>query len=195
MGVLDALHAGGDGALDRSRRVGVHGDVGAPILGRFYGGAQFGLREGGRVEGTVGRRHATARRELDLRRTLQKLLAHPHADFIRTVGDHGGSGLLLARQGGADDARQLVRVAEIAVTAGDGDNSAGWIDARAGDDALVDGALQPERWPAHVANGGEPAHQRVRRLGACHQVQVADIIREQLLPEWAEQASHANARR
>ena len=61
------------------------------------------------------------------------------------------------------------------MTAGDGDDGAGRIDARAGDDALVDGALEPERRPAHVANGGEPAQQRVRRLRAGHQVGVADV--------------------
>ena len=48
-------------------RVGVHGDVGAPVLGGFDGGAQLGLGEGGRVERAVGRRHAAARRQLDLR--------------------------------------------------------------------------------------------------------------------------------
>ena len=45
--------------------------------------------------------------------------------------------------------------------------------------AFVDGALEPERRPAHVANGGEAAHQRVRRLGAGHQVGVADVPGEQ----------------
>ena len=87
--VLDALHAGGDRPLDRRGRVGVHGDVGAPVLGRFDGGAQLGLGEGGHVERAVRRRHAAARRQLDLRRAQHELLAHAHADLIRTVGDHG----------------------------------------------------------------------------------------------------------
>ena len=89
--VLDALHAGGDRPLDRGGRVGVHGDVGAPVLGGFDGGAQLGLGEGGHVERAVGRRHAAAGRQLDLRRAQHELLAHAHADLIRTVGDHGGA--------------------------------------------------------------------------------------------------------
>ena len=48
------LHAGRDGPLDRSRRKGMHGDVSAPILGRFNRGAQFGLGEGGHVDRTEG---------------------------------------------------------------------------------------------------------------------------------------------
>ena len=43
MAVLDALHAGGNRALDRHGRVGVHGDIGAPVLGRLDGGAQLRL--------------------------------------------------------------------------------------------------------------------------------------------------------
>ncbi len=57
-----------------------------------------------------------------------------------------------------------VELAEIPVPAGDGDHGAGRIDARALDDALVDGALETEHRPAHVANGGEAAHQGVRRF-------------------------------
>ena len=78
-------------ALDRRGRVRVHGDVGAPVLGGFNGGAQLGLGEGGRVERAVGRRHPAARRQLDLRRAQHELLAHAHADLIRAVRDHGGA--------------------------------------------------------------------------------------------------------
>ena len=57
----------------------------------------------------------------------------------------------------------------------DSDNGAGRIDARALDDALVDSALQTERRPAHVANGGEAALQSVCRLDASHEILVADV--------------------
>ena len=40
----------------------------------------------------------------DLCRALQELLAHPHADFVRTVRDHGSTGLLPARLRGTKDA-------------------------------------------------------------------------------------------
>ena len=167
-------------ALDGLRRVRMHRDIGAPVPGGFNGGAQLGLGEGGRVERAVGRRHAPAGRQLDLRSALHELLAYAHADLIRAVSDHGGAEQFAARLRSAERARHFERLAEVAVTAGDGDDGAGRVDARAGDGALVDGALEPERRPAHVANGGESAHQRVRSFGACHQIEVADVPHEQL---------------
>ena len=111
--------------------------------------------------GLCGERHAATRRQLDLRRAQQELLANAHADLVRTVGDHGGADLLPAGLRAAENARQFERLAEVAVTAGDGDYGAGRVDARTCDDALVDGALEAERRPAQVANGGEAAQQRV----------------------------------
>src|SRR5262249_56205762 len=104
-----------------------------------------------------------------------QLPPHAHADLVRAVGDHAGAELFHGRSGLAKGARQLERLAEVAVTTRDGDDGTGRVDAGAGDDALVDGALEPERRPAHVANGGEPAEQRVRGLRAGHQVGVADV--------------------
>ncbi len=191
--VFDALHAGGDRALDRDGRVRVHGDIGAPVLGGFNGGAQLGLGEGGRVERAVGRCHAAACRQLDLRCALHELLAHAHANFIRTVRDHGGSGQLPAGLGCAERSRQFEWLAEVAVATGDGDDGAGREDARADNRALVDGALESEGRPTHVANGRESAHQRVRRLGACHEIEVTDVPREQLPRASAAPASCASA--
>ena len=47
--MFDALHTGGDGALDRLGRVGVHGHVGAPVLGGFDGGWPPSNRADGRL--------------------------------------------------------------------------------------------------------------------------------------------------
>jgi hypothetical protein len=71
-------------------------------------------------------------------------------------------------------------LAEVAVTARDRNDGAGWKDAWSDDDTLVDRALEPERRPTHVANGGKTTHQRVSGLCPRHQVQIAEIIREQL---------------
>ena len=89
--VLDAPDAGGDRPLDRRRSVCVHGYVGAPVSGRFDGGAQLRLGEGRHVERAVRRGDAAAGRQLDLGRAQQELLAHADADLVRTVGDHGGA--------------------------------------------------------------------------------------------------------
>ena len=44
------------------------------------------------------------------------------------------------------------------------------------DDALVDRALEAEHRSAHVANGGEAAHQRIRRLVAGREIGEADVV-------------------
>ena len=101
-------------------------------------------------------------------------------DLIRTVGDHAAAESAPSRDcAAAEVARHLERLAKVAVTAGDRDDGAGGIDARSGDDALVDRTLEPEGRPAHVADGGEAAHERVRGLGTGQQVEVADVAGEQ----------------
>ena len=200
--VFDAFHAGGDRAPDGLVRVRMHRDIGAPVPGGFNRGAQLGLGEGRCVERAVRRRHPPAGRQLDLRSALHQLLAHANADLIRTVRDHGGAKQFAARQRSAERARHFERLAKVAVTAGDGDDGTGRVDARPGDDALVDGTLEPERRPAHVANGGEPAHQCVRRLGACDQIEVSDVPHQQRcgrrphhhrVPVVVDQAGHQRA--
>jgi hypothetical protein len=199
--VLDAFHTGIDGRSDRSRREGVRDDVRAPIPGRFNRGAQFGPGEGGHIDRTEGRRHPTARRQLDLGGAQHELLAHPHADLVGAVRHHGAADLLHAGKHAADGPRQVGQLAEIPVPAGDGDHGAGRIDARALDDAIVDGALETEHRPAHVANGGEAAHQRVGRLVAGQEIVVADVTHrldrrrpdQHRVPMIVDQAGHQRA--
>ena len=85
--VLDALRAGGDGSLDRRRRIGVHRDIGLAVGCGLDRGAQFGLVIGDHVERRPRRRHASAARELDLRSALQELFASPQPHFVAAVGD------------------------------------------------------------------------------------------------------------
>jgi len=62
------------------------------------------------------------------------------------------------REHAADRPWQIGQLTEIPVPAGDSDNCAGRINARALDDALVDGALEAEHRPANIANRGEATH-------------------------------------
>lgn len=178
MTVLDASDAGGDGALDSDRRIGVGGNVCAPIVGGLDGGTQLGLGEGRDVEWTERRGHAAARGELHLGGTLHQLLAGAHAHLVGTVGNHAGADPLHAAEHAADGSRQIRELAEVAMTTGDGDDGAGWIDARTGDEVLVDGLLEAEARPAHVAHRREAAHQRRGRFAGGEQIVVADIARE-----------------
>src|SRR5262249_39546385 len=108
-------------------------------------------------ERAVGRRHPTTTRQLDLRCAQHELLAHTQADLIRAVGEQAAADLFHARPSAAHGARHFERLAEVAMTTGDGDDGAGRVDAGRGDAAVVDGALAPERRPARVANSGDPA--------------------------------------
>jgi hypothetical protein len=75
----------------------MHGHVGAPVLGSLNGRPQLGFGEGGHIERAVRRCDASTRRQLDLRGAQHKLLAHAHANLIRTVSDHGSTELFAAR--------------------------------------------------------------------------------------------------
>src|SRR5215471_16062776 len=180
MAMLDALYASGDSALDRLGRVGMHGDIGSPIARGFDGGPQFLQGEGARVERAVRRRYPSASRQLDLTGPHHELLTYADTDFVRTVCDHGGADLLAATQWSSNDARHFPWLAEIAVTAGDRDDGTGRENARTDYSALVDRLLKPKRRTAHVANGRETPHQRVVRLGAGQEVEVANVASEQL---------------
>ncbi len=115
-------------------------DVGAPILGRFNRGAQFGLGEGGHVDRTEGGRHAAASRQFDLGGALHELFARAHAHLVGAVGNDGATDLLHAGEHAADRPRQIGQLAEVPVPAGDSDHGAGRVDTRPFDDALIDGA-------------------------------------------------------
>ena len=136
MAVLDALHAGGDRPLDRGGRVGMHGDVGAPVLGGFDGGAQLGSVKVVTSSGLCG--DATPPPAVSLICVAPSM----SCSRTRTRTSSGLSATMAAPscsprdQRRAEGARQFERLAEVAVAAGDGDDGAGRVDARAGDECL-----------------------------------------------------------
>ena len=164
--MLDALCAGRDRTLDGGGRVGMHGDISPPVVRRLDGGAKLWLREGGDIERAVRRCHAAAAGQLDLRCAQHQLLARTNAHFIWTIGNDACTELLHARLRIADLARQIERLAEIAVATGNRDDRATRIDAGPDDDPFVNRSFKSERGPAQIANRRETAHQRVRGLSA-----------------------------
>ena len=162
--MLDALCASRDRALDGCGRVGMHGNIGPPVVRRLDRRAKLWLREGGDIKRTVRRRHAAAAGQLDLRCAQHQLLARTNAHFIWTIGNDACTKLLHPRQRIADLARQIERLAEIAVATGNRDDSAARIDAGPDDDPFVNRSFKSERGPAQIANRRETAHQRVRGL-------------------------------
>ena len=74
-------------------RVGVHRDIGAPVLGGLDGGAQLRLGEGRDVERAVRRGDAAAGRQLDLRGAQHELLADAQPHLVGAVGDHAAADL------------------------------------------------------------------------------------------------------
>src|SRR6516162_4141394 len=85
--VFDTSHTGGNGSLNGRGRKGVHGDVSAPILGRFNRCPQFRLRESRHVDRAERRGNTAASRQLDLGGTLHELLADAEAHLVGTVGE------------------------------------------------------------------------------------------------------------
>ena len=179
MPVFDALNARGDRALDGGGRIGVHGDVSVAIGGRLHAGAKLGLAEGQHVQRGARRRHASAPHQLDLRRALQKLLAHPQAHFVGAVGDIGGAGPFHGAHWTARAPRQIGQGTHVPVAAGRRDHGAARIDARSRHESFVDRLFERKRRTAEIPNRGEAAHQRALRLGAGGEEDIADVRREQ----------------
>ena len=192
-----------DRSLDRNRRIGVGGDVSAPVLGSLDGGPQLGFGEGGYIEGAEWRRNAAARRQLDLRGPLHQLLARAHANLIRTVRDHAAANFFHAAEHAADRSRQIGKLPEVAMATGDRDYGTGRVDARAGDEILIDSPLEPKGRSAHVANGREAPHERAGRFRSREKVGVADVVsqgsrrrgaHQHRMPMRVDQPRHQHAR-
>src|SRR5215467_6184251 len=178
--MFDTLHTRGNSSLYRFGRKGVHGDVSAPIAGRFNRRPQFSLRESRRVDRAVRRGDTAASGQLDLGGTLHELLADADAHLVGAVGDSTGANLFHAAERAADRPRQFRKLTEVAMTAGNRNHGAGGKDARSSDDTLVDILLQTKTRSAHVANCGESPQQRVCRLGPRRDIVVPDITSDPL---------------
>src|SRR5262249_47608794 len=109
-----------------------------------------------------------------------ELFAYAHTDFIRAVCNHADADLLRASQRAANGSRQFEPVTKIAVTACRRNHGTGRENARTCYNALIDCLLEAEHGTAHVPNGGEASHQRVRGLGAGYKIDVPDVRREKL---------------
>src|SRR5215475_3951384 len=177
--MFDTSNTGSNGSLNGRGRKGVHGDVSAPVLGRFNRRPQFRLRESRCVDRAVRRGNTAPSRQLDLGGTLHELLADAEAHLVGAVGDSTGTNLFHTAER-ADGPRQFIQLAKIAVPAGNRNDGAGWKHARSGDDALVDSLLQTKTRSAHVANCGESPQQRICRLGPRHDIVVSDVTGDRL---------------
>ena len=177
--MLDAFDAGADRLLDRPRGIGVDGDVGAPVLRRFDRRADLGLGILRDVERIEIRRHASACHQLDVARSAHQLFTHAAQDFVGAVGNARhpqafGKMQLISRR-----PRQVVDLAEIAVTRGLRNGRARRPDARPDKVPFINAALEPERIAANVAAAGEPAHQHLAGRFALAQHGIVAVGRHQ----------------
>ena len=198
--VLDGAHAVVDGARDGFGRVGVGQHVAAEGLGLVGRRGDLGLGELQGIERIVGRGDAARAHDLHLVGALAHLLAHQLAHLVGAVGDrHAVDHGVAAAAGRAGDVGAAAR---IAVAAGRADGAAGDEEARAGDQAGLDGGLDAPVGAAGVAHRGEAAvdhalHQvgRPRRQqGQRHVLEVADVDLDQEDMDVAvDQARHQGA--
>ena len=177
--MLDASHSTADRRLDRARRIGVHGDIGAPVFRRVDGGAELGLRILADIDRIVVRGHAPAGGEFQLARSQHELLAGALEHAIDAIGDGAAADRFAAAQGRVRRCGNFMGEAKVAVAAGLGDHGARRPDARARHEAIVDRSLQAEGWPGHVADAGEAAHQRPSRFVGRDKGEIADIRGQQ----------------
>ena len=168
-----------DRRADGARRIGVHGDVGAPVLRRVHRGAKLRLCVLADVDRIVVRGDAAAGGELELARAEHQLFAGAHQDAIGAVGDRPAADRIAPAQRRARGRRDLVGKAEIAMSAGLRDHRAGRPDARSPDKAAVDRPLQSEGRARHVADAGEAAEQRSFGFGGGDEIDVTHIRRDQ----------------
>ena len=161
-GVLDGIDASEDRVLDSFGAVGVSGDF-APCHVRSFGG-DFEFFEGVlRGAGTVPfREHTPGGENLDDIDAVFHLSAHDVAKLIDAVGDLKVTFFRKHR-----DARLRREIVEVAVASGDGDARAAGDDARAGNQAVVDGVAQidgEKRRGADIANGSESGFESFARV-------------------------------
>jgi hypothetical protein len=179
MPVLDASDAASDRGLDRAGCVGVHGDIGAPVLRRVDCGAELGLCVLADVDRIVVRGHAAAGSELELARSQHELLASALEHAIDAIGDGAAADRVAAAQGRVRRCGNFIGEAKVAVAAGLRDHRARRPYPGAGREPIVDCALQAEGRPGHVPNAGETTHQRFSRFVGSDKRDVADIRRQQ----------------
>ena len=193
--VLDAFHSAADRCLNCARRIGVHGDIGAPVLRRVDRGAELGFGILADVDRIVVRGHAAAGGELELARAEHQLLAGALEHAIDAVGDRAAADRLDPAQRRVRGSGNFIGKAEVAMAAGLRDHRARRPDAGSRARGPVDRALQAEGRAGHVADAGEAAHERLSRFVGRDKRDVADIRRQQDGRSAATPSSRASARR
>ncbi len=152
--MLEAVHPAFDGTRNRLIGVEMRRDIGAGVARLLDDGADLLAREAEEVD-RVGRRgDAAIGHDLDEIGAVLDLLARRAAHLVHPVADPAHRAELPVRLGPV-----LVAAAEISVSAGLRERLAGEVEARGIEQPLV--SRHPERVgrPAHVAHGGEAAHQ------------------------------------
>ena len=155
--IAQGNEAGGHRGADRPGRVGVHGDVGAPVLRRLDRSAKFGNRVLCHIQGVVTRSDASARHEFELRRAERQLLPCTFPDRRRIVGN-GRRAHPLAEMEAVETGWQFGGQSKVAMAAALGDHRPARPNPWPGHQPTVDAALESEYRSAHIANTGETAH-------------------------------------
>ena len=179
--VLDAFHSGSDRLPDSLGDVNVHHDVCAGVFGRMDRRPDLLLEELDVLEPVVQRGGAASYHQLDLAGAQSQVVSCGDGDGVRTVGDrrrsdHFGVGRIAAleRPGNVIDGP------EVAVTARLRNHRAAGEYPGAGDDSLVDRALQAEDRSSGVPDRGESPQQCSFGFASGLQLRVGLVGRHQV---------------
>ena len=155
--MVDAADARTDGRLNGSWRIGMDRDIGAPVRRRGHRRAHFILGVLGDVERVEVGRDSAAGHDLDLACALHQLFAHPAEHLRYAIGNRGVTIAFGGVQRRRIGARKIGHKPEVAVPGGLRDGGAAGPYSRPGDEALVNGAFQPEGGSTEIAHRGEAA--------------------------------------
>ncbi len=165
--MLDAFDAGLDRPAYGFRGIGVHGHIGAPVVGGLDRGLHLVQRVLRHIQRVVGRGGAAAGHDLDLGRAGAQVFTGRGQYLVPAIGDEAHAHQFASRNRTTEPAGTIARHPEVTVAGGLRDHRAAWVDARPDVLALVDRPLDTEYRAAHVPGGSESAQQHLLRFIGC----------------------------
>ena len=113
--MLDALDPGFETPAHRLGRIGMRGDIGAPVIRRLNGCQDLVKGVLRHIQRIIGRRRATSGQEFDLRCPGAQVLSHRGQDLVAAIGNERHAQKFTDQRLAAEPARPFGQRPEVAV--------------------------------------------------------------------------------